>query len=80
MKKIEWIEKYFSWEDRNLPKRFTKKDIKVIENVLNKLNKEVFEWRVDKNQYHSIVIRVKSYNKKKNNAIFRAMKEIEKDI
>lgn len=80
MKKVIWIEKEYSYENRKFPKRFNIKQREIISNILNKLNKEVFEWRLNKNQYHSIVVRIKNYEPAKANTVNRVINKIEKEL
>lgn len=80
MKKVEWIEKEYSWENRKFPKRFNIKQRETISNILNKLNKEVFEWKFVRNQYHSIVVKIKDYEPARINTVNRIMNEIEKEL
>jgi len=78
--KLEWIEIEYSWENKKLPKRYNIKHREIISKKLNKLNKEVFKWRFNKNQYHSIVVRIKDHKRAKINAVNRIMNEIEKEL
>ena len=80
MKKTIWIEKEYSWENKKLPKKFNIKQREIISNILNKLNKEVFEWRLNKNQYHSIVVRIKNHEATKINTVNRIINKIEKEL